>query len=585
MVKKRRFSFIIYNWAGQLFQLHPEFKSEIEAVFNSSENKGVTFVSVKLQTITSVMIAALIILLSAFLSTIISQKAVQILKGNVGDSLAEVSYEMSDKLDSFMWSRFGEINVLSQLNAFKEPNSKAEGQRLLNQLHQSIPSFSWVGVTNSKGVVQAATNGILVGKSISSRPVFMKALKKPYIGDVHNAVLLAKLLPNPTGVPLQFVDISTPIKGRDGQFTGVLAAHLSWSWAKEIKQTVLDSLKKKKEDADILIISSKDDTVLLGPMDLVGKPLHLKSVQMAKKRTNSWLVEKWPDGKSYLTGFAFEKGYLNYPGLGWSVIVRQPSSVAFKPAADLQHYIMLAGAILALIFAVIGWFMASKISNPLKNISQAANRLKNGEKVAIPSFSGIKDLEILSLSLRELVSSLDHTETRLGKMEDIAYHDALTGLPNRISLYLQIDQRIQGINRETDTLDFLFLDLDGFKGVNDGFGHHMGDLLLKEVGNRLAACLLEGEFVARLGGDEFVILTSSKKEEAKTKGRFMGSRIIHAINTPFMINGESIKIGCSIGWASWPEHGDDPDAVLQLADKALYYSKIGGKNTISFYPS
>jgi diguanylate cyclase (GGDEF)-like protein len=170
-------------------------------------------------------------------------------------------------------------------------------------------------------------------------------------------------------------------------------------------------------------------------------------------------------------------------------------------------------------------------------------------------------------------------------MEDIAYNDSLTGLPNRISLYLHIDKRIQEISIEAETLDFLFLDLDGFKAVNDGFGHHMGDLLLKEVGNRLENCLEEGEFIARLGGDEFVILTSSRVNEAKTKGRFMGSRIINAINMPFIVNGESIQIGCSIGWASWPEHGDDPDAVLQLADKALYYSKISGKNVISLYPS
>ena len=135
-----------------------------------------------------------------------------------------------------------------------------------------------------------------------------------------------------------------------------------------------------------------------------------------------------------MTGYALGEGYQNYPGIGWTTLVRIPVEKAFSPVKELQKSILIIGILASLIFALFGWLVAGYITKPLQDISHSANRLRAGEKVEIPYFKGIKDLEILSLSLRELMDSLFRAVSDLGKMENLAHHDTLTGLLNRIGL-------------------------------------------------------------------------------------------------------------------------------------------------------
>ncbi|MDF2607253.1 MAG: diguanylate cyclase [Bacillales bacterium] len=392
--------------------------------------------SIKLRTYFAITIAGLIIVLSLILSIVIGKKSSEKLQNEVGNSLSETAFQMSDKLDHFMWSRYSEVMILSELDTLRNQNDPAELRRLLNQLNESIPSFSWVGITDSKGKIVAATGGIFEGGDGSQRPVFTEGKKKTFIGDVHDAVLLAKLLPNPSGEPIQFVDISTPLEDYNGNFLGVLAAHLSWEWSKEMRESVLKPLEGKRKDVEIFIVSSKDNTVLLGPKKMVGKPLNIVSVKLAQSHKNDYKIEKWPDGKSYVSGYAFGKGYKDYPGLGWTVIVRQPEATAFSTVKELQDTIMILGTISAIIFAFLGWFLAGRITSPLNSISNTAKKLIAGEETEIPIHKGIKEVEILSSSIRELVTTLGRKETELGVMETRATHDNLTGLPNRAALLM-----------------------------------------------------------------------------------------------------------------------------------------------------
>ncbi|UZJ77975.1 diguanylate cyclase domain-containing protein [Fictibacillus sp. KU28468] len=539
--------------------------------------------SIKLRTLVALTIAILIFILSGILSITISKRSGADIKKEIGVTLSQNAYQMADKLDYFMWSRYGEIKVLSELDQLKEQKHPESIEKMLNRLHDSIPSFSWIGLTDKKGNVIASTQGILKGKNIEERPVFQRAKKAPFIGDVHDAVLLAKLLPNPSGEPMQFVDISTPVYGKNGDFKGVLAAHLSWEWSKEIRDTVLQPMKSERGSTEIFIVSAKQNTILLGPKHLLGKPLHLKSVKQAQQKKNHWNLERWPDGKTYLTGYALGQGHLDYQGLGWAIIVRQSEDAAFIPAKNLQSFILFFGGICSVLFAIAGWLLAGKIAGPLQQITNAAYELRKGNKVEIPQVRGIKDIEVLSSSLRNLVASLSETESELGRMEDLAHNDALTGLPNRLSLYLQVEQAIRRARVVADGyFTLLFMDLDGFKYVNDTYGHHIGDELLKEVGKRLKRSLRKGEYVARLGGDEFVLLIESSSGEPIEEGKRIGSRTISVLNERFMFNGNSLTIGCSIGGAVWPMNGEDIEDVMKLADQALYLSKKSGKNQVNF---
>jgi diguanylate cyclase (GGDEF)-like protein len=347
----------------------------------------------------------------------------------------------------------------------------------------------------------------------------------------------------------------------------------------------LQPLQGKRDDVELFIVSSKDQTVLLGPKKMRGKPLKLNNnLESVQFKRNDWKLERWPDGKRYLTGYAFGKGYKNYRGLGWTVIVRQPEDVAFSSVNHLNQFIFIIGTIFSILMAVLGWFLAGIVSTPLLKITQAANKLRHGENVEIPYFKGIKDIKILSMSLRELVASLVKTESELGKMENIAMHDALTGLPNRLSLYAYLNEKLIGAHAHQNNF-LLYLDLDGFKLVNDSLGHHVGDLLLNEVGLRIKSCLNNDQFVARLGGDEFVVMISAVSPSPNQEANQIADQIIRELNRPFFIQGHKVQVGCSIGVALLPKKGAKPDEVLQLADQALYISKNEGKNQVNFYPN
>ncbi|MHA6531903.1 sensor domain-containing diguanylate cyclase [Paenibacillus sp. BAC0078] len=539
--------------------------------------------SFNLRTLFASAFAVVIILITVLLSYIIGSHSSKSVEARIGGSFAEEAYQLSEKLDQFMSSRSAEVEVLSKLNAFQTPVDQAEVSGLLNQLKSSLPVFTWIGFLDAKGMVLSSTDNVLLGQNISQRPVFQEGLKGLYTGDVHDAVLLSKLLPNPSGEVLQFVDVSAPVYNKEGRVIGVLAAHLSWEWSREVEKSIMAPLKERLQDVEAFVVSKKDDTILLGPAELVGKRMSDGALKLARAGTNSWIVEE--DGskkESYLTGYAYGKGYQNYPGLGWTVIIRQPTDVAFASVHQLERFIVFSGLASAVLFAVIGWFLAGWITRPLNNITKTADLLSAGANVEIPVSTRFKDVAVLSASLRQLVNNLTKVESKLTYMSDMAMHDKLTGLPNRAALNEFLAHAVSKAKQNRTTLSFLYLDLDGFKKVNDTQGHATGDALLQEVAFRLLDCTRDNEIVARLGGDEFIVVLNTSASKPAQEAEIVASRIISKINLPIVIRGENIHVGCSVGAAIWSPDGADTDETLRLADEALYISKRSGKNRITF---
>ena len=178
----------------------------------------------------------------------------------------------------------------------------------------------------------------------------------------------------------------------------------------------------------------------------------------------------------------------------------------------------------------------------------------------------------------------DITEKRRAeaKLDHMARHDALTGLPNRILLRENLDRILTGSRRHRD-FAVLCLDLDGFKGVNDTLGHAMGDALLKDVAARLTHCVRDGDVVARLGGDEFAIV-QAEVLDAKD-AQVLATRILETISMPYELDGHRATIGTSIGIAMSPHDGNDAETLLKHADLALYRSKAQGRGVYSFFDS
>lgn len=535
--------------------------------------------SINLRTYFVLIFSVFVIVFTLVIGFTINSESSQNVESYISDSLTERANQLSNQLDHFMWSRYGEITVFSQFKTFQEGSDFEEIDHLLEELQRNFPSFSWIGYTDAAGIVRASTGDILLGADISERPVFLEAQEQTFIGDVHEAVLLAEYLPNPSGEPLEFVDISSPIFNKDNEFVGVLAVHLSWAWADEVQKSVIQPIKQQKENLDVFIVSKKDNTVLLGPEEMIGQSLDLKAVKAAQKDSNHWSVEEWPDGKDYLTGYDLADGFLNYPGLDWTVLVRQPVDVAFSSVKELRDTIILIGSLSCLLFGCLGWYLAGVISNPLRQLVVASERLKNGEKVDIPVIRRISDIEILSTSLRNLIATLTQTKSELGKMEEIAQLDKLTGLPNRFALDQYISEQKEASDNKP--FAFIYLDLDGFKRVNDEHGHHHGDELLKIVATRIQSCT--DAFISRQGGDEFVIILELDDATQLENVTDVSDCINTKLNEPVLIEGIEVTISCSIGISFWPTDDSDPYQVLRYADKALYQSKASGKNQVTYF--
>lgn len=167
------------------------------------------------------------------------------------------------------------------------------------------------------------------------------------------------------------------------------------------------------------------------------------------------------------------------------------------------------------------------------------------------------------------------------KLQQQATHDALTGLPNRRLLIDRLEQALAQAQRNGGHLAMMFIDLDGFKAINDCMGHTAGDEVLEIIGRRLGHLLRAADTAARLGGDEFgLVLTRIK---GKKDARLVAKKVLEAISAPFIVRGERCTIGASIGISLYPEHGVSADELISRADTAMYKVKHAGKGAFAFY--
>jgi diguanylate cyclase (GGDEF)-like protein len=160
------------------------------------------------------------------------------------------------------------------------------------------------------------------------------------------------------------------------------------------------------------------------------------------------------------------------------------------------------------------------------------------------------------------------------QMEKHANYDMLTGLPNRRYFFERLEHIVK-LSQGMQTFAVFYIDLDGFKSINDTFGHQLGDKVLVEVGNRLSNCIRETDFVARLGGDEFAVITSNV--ESQTKIEQFAKRVHSVLQESIDIDTRTCSVNASIGVAIYPDAGSDSETLLRSADAAMYEVKRNGK--------
>ena len=232
----------------------------------------------------------------------------------------------------------------------------------------------------------------------------------------------------------------------------------------------------------------------------------------------------------------------------------------------------------------MGWL---RIEHKATQSDSALRELQN-QLLTLSLVSGLVLITVLILVLRKTHDLFqEHAAGLLATqqvLENVAYHDGLTRLPNRHLLMDRLRQSLASAQRHGNRLALCFIDLDGFKQVNDQYGHEAGDHLLIEIAHRLVAGVREVDTVARLGGDEFVLLLPDLDSQEGIETLL--SRLLQAVTEPVAYGAARLQVGMSIGIALYPDHADSSDSsdgLIERADQAMYLAKRQGKNRWVFY--
>ncbi len=247
-----------------------------------------------------------------------------------------------------------------------------------------------------------------------------------------------------------------------------------------------------------------------------------------------------------------------------------------------------------ILFTLIGALLAlvtgRRLASPIRKLARHARQFGRGEfdqQVEIKRNDEIGDLANAFGSMQQSLQS--HQK----EIQFLAYHDALTGLPNRASMVSALESLCLDCREQESIGAVLFIDLDDFKPVNDTLGHEAGDMVLKNAAQRLLACMesdaasdckIKGHglsSVARLGGDEFTVMLANV--ESKDQTAQIAREILSELCNPFEVNGREIYIGASIGIAMFPADGRDAESLLARADVAMYHAKRRGKHAYEFF--
>jgi diguanylate cyclase (GGDEF)-like protein len=297
-------------------------------------------------------------------------------------------------------------------------------------------------------------------------------------------------------------------------------------------------------------------------------------------------------------------------GIGWfSLLVRHPimlhgqliGSVVLRASlASLYHSLALQAAFGALAAAlalalslVLNRRIASGIVRPLLSLVQLTEQVRTQQDFSLrASVYGNDEAGRLARSFNDMMEQLEWHDARVNaeleqrllteqQLNRLAYHDPVTGLHNRHYFKEKLETAVAEALRYTTSCAVLFIDLDDFKMVNDTLGHETGDKLLSLVAERLRAALRSNDVVCRIGGDEFAVIIENGVSAAQAE--HVAANIVAALCSPFVIDGQQIGIGASLGISLCPEHATDTISLLRNADTAMYLAKGNGKNNYRLY--
>jgi len=288
-------------------------------------------------------------------------------------------------------------------------------------------------------------------------------------------------------------------------------------------------------------------------------------------------------------------GYQRLPD-GFFLIGLIPVKSLDFPGLELSHYFLWILLWVALIASLLIFFHVNRVLiNPIQLLRKQIKQIKEGDFRFENRLYGNDEIAELSDDFKSMSDALAKSAERVNSL---AYYDPLTGLANRTTFQIQISKAINHCQRMDTSLALLYIDIDDFKYVNDVYGHHIGDNLLKEAAIRLEDCLRSVDYISRqekdyedwtndmvvrLGGDEFTVILNDVLQAHQVS--IIAQRIVKSLSTPFIMGDSELTLSASIGIAMFPMDGQTSDQLIKSADLAMYEAKQKGKNNFHFFTS
>lgn len=408
------------------------------------------------------------------------------------------------------------------------PRTSGQVQQYLQNLVDTAPQIRGLVVAGADGVETAANDGGGVGTvNVSDRDYFKAHQADPKLGLLVDKPLRGRV----TG--RWFLSISRRFNNPDGTFAGVVVAVVSQDYFNQFYQTAEDTkhLSTALVNADGLVFSFSSGFAPKGA-DVSGMSLVKEPLFAALKDATS---DKAFQGKVFSTD---EDRIISYTRVKSFPVIIVSTIPHTRALAEIQGHMITILTVFALTSVLlIGMFIVT------------IQHIREREKIE-------------------------------GKLNHMAHHDQLTNLPNRRQGLEYLSRAVATGRRHVTMAGVLFIDLDGFKMVNDTLGHEAGDLTLIEISRRFKNCVRETDTVARLGGDEYLVVLSDMTDQ--NAATMVAEKLLEAAREPVELCDKFVTLGASIGIAVYPHNGDSPDVLIKNADDAMYQAKLSGKNSYRF---
>lgn len=328
----------------------------------------------------------------------------QQIEKTLAPSFENLAYQVGDKLERALYERGRQLQFTAGLAQFRDPTTPREArQAALEALHDASPDYAWVGFAEAGGTIQAASQHLFEGEDAKQHAWFRSARRQTYIGQPRAFPELARAVPAIGADAPRFIDLAVPITARGGQFLGVLGAQVRWSWARDVQLSVISD-SARRERLGVTLYSTTNEVLLDSGASGWSEPPDAPADLSTRPGARGNLTEHSALGTVYLTGYARTRGYRDYRGQGWLVVVRQPVADAFAPVTALRNRILQLGIGFSLLLGLVSWLVAARIERRLRAVAIAAERIGDGDVLTLmPMPSGDSDLARMCAALGRMV--------------------------------------------------------------------------------------------------------------------------------------------------------------------------------------